>query len=170
VSNSIGKNIILIIGVFALQILVLNDLNISQYLLPFIYPILLLGAKRNMNQFLFLVLGFCLGLFMDVFSNTGAANALACLVLVFCRPFFLGSIGPMDMGSEAIKPTIYNIGIKGYFGYATFLLLIHHLVFFFLDVFTFTNFFETILRVIVSLVFSLILIILCQFVFVNKEK
>jgi len=74
------------------------------------------------------------------------------------------------MGSEAIKPTIYNIGIKGYFGYATFLLLIHHLVFFFLDVFTFTNFFETILRVIVSLVFSLILIILCQFVFVNKGE
>ncbi|MFT4898610.1 MAG: hypothetical protein ACI9U0_000396, partial [Flavobacteriales bacterium] len=83
-NNSIGKNIILIIGVFALQILVLNDLNISKYLLPFIYPILLLGAKRNINQSLFLVLGFCLGLFMDMFSNTGAANALACLVLVFC--------------------------------------------------------------------------------------
>jgi hypothetical protein len=115
-------------------------------------------------------MGFGLGLFMDVFSNTGAANAVACLVMVFCRPIFLGSIGPMDMGSEAIRPTIYNLGIKSYFTYAMFLLLIHHLVFFFLDVFTFVNILDTVLRVVISLFFSLILVMLCQFVFVNNEK
>ena len=169
-SNSIGKNILLVLAVLFIQLMVLNQLNIAQSLFPMVYPVILLSLTRNINKSLLLAIGFLLGLFMDVFANTGGAHAVACTVITFVRPFFLSSMGPMDMGSEQIKPSITNLGLKNYAAYVLFLLAIHHLVFFFLEVFSFSNLVWTLSRVFVSLVFSWILVMIYQYTFISKSK
>ena len=110
--------------------MVLSRLNISQSIMPLIYPVLLLILVRNINGSLLLLFGFGLGFIVDIFSNTGGAHAVACTVIAFVRPFFLSSIGPMDMGSDQIKPSIVSLGIKNFAAYSFFLLAIHHVVFF----------------------------------------
>lgn len=169
-SSSLFKNITLSVVVLFIQIMVLNQLNISQSILPLVYPILLFSLVRNLNKSLLLFMGFGLGLILDVFSNTGGAHAIACTTIAFVRPFFLSSIGPMDMGSEQIKPSIVSLGLKNYSGYSFFLLTIHHITFFMFEIFSFSNFLDTIIRIVGSLVVSWLLVISFQFLFNRKQR
>jgi rod shape-determining protein MreD len=164
------KNIIFSLAILFTQIMVLNQLNISQSILPLIYPILIFSLNRSLNKSLLLVLSFGLGLVMDVFSNTGGAHAIACTLLAFVRPFFLSSIGPMDMGSDQIKPSIISLGLKNYLAYSFLLLAIHHIAFFMLEVFSFSNFLDTALRIIGSLIVSWLLVISFQFLCNGKQR
>ena len=86
------------------------------------------------------------------------------------RPFFLSSIGPMDMGSDQIKPSIISLGLKNYLAYSFLLLAIHHIAFFMLEVFSFSNFLDTALRIIGSLIVSWLLVISFQFLFNGKQR
>lgn len=169
-NNPIAKNIILVVGVLFFQLMILNQLNLSQSLLPLVYPVIILSFPRNINKSVLLAIAFSLGLFVDVFMNTGGANAVACTLVGYFRTFFLSSMAPSDIGSESIRPSILNMGFKNYFVYVFLLLAIHHLTFFFLEVFTFDEFLWTLSRVLVSLLFSSILIIVYQYLFVSKVK
>ena len=74
-----------------------------------IYPLIILYQIRN--KYILIVADWIfLGLIMDLFTNTGGAHAVACTVIAYLRPFFLSSLGPADMGSEQIKPSITNLG------------------------------------------------------------
>lgn len=166
----IGKYVVLILVIISFQVTILNNLNISHYLLPMIYPVIIFSQIRNIHSSLLLVIGFGLGLLMDTFNNTGGAHAIACTVIAYVRPFFLSSLGPTDMGSEDINPSILNLGAKNYAVFAFLMLVIHHVLFFFLEVFSFINILSTFLRIIISLIFSWSLIMGFQYLFGSKEK
>jgi len=170
VNKSIIKNIITVVGVLFFQLMVLSRLNISQNISPLIYPVLLFTVVRNMNPSILLLFGFGLGFFVDVFSNTGGAHAVACTVIAFVRPFFLSSIGPMDIGSDQIKPSILSLGIQKFAVYAFFLLAIHHVIFFMLEVFTFYNFPHTLFRIFSSVLISWVLLMSLQFLFNRRRR
>ena len=152
------------------QILVFNNLDISSSIIPFIYPLIIISASRVSNRSLLLILGFFLGLLIDMFSNTGGAHAMATTLLAFFQPYLLSSMGPSDSNSDKIKPSIYSLGLNNYLVFALILLFVHHFVVFFIEVFTFSNFGLTLLRIISSSFSSLVLITLLQFIFVRKEK
>ena len=164
------KNIITVIGILFFQLMILSRLNISQNISPLIYPIILFTVIRNVNRSILLLFGFGLGFFVDIFLNTGGAHAVACTVIAFVRPLFLSSIGPMDIGSDQIKPSILSLGIKNFAVYAFSLLAIHHVIFFILEVFTFHNLLHTLFRVFLSLLISWLLIMSLQFLFNVKRR
>lgn len=114
-------------------------------------------------------IAFVLGLFIDMFSNTGGAHAMGLTTLAFLRPYFLSSIGPTDSGSDHINPSIHNLGFKSYVVYAGILLFIHHIIVFFMEVFTMEDFMGTITRIVVSTITSIVLVFLLQLIFVKKE-
>lgn len=89
--------------------------------------------------------------------------------LAFLRPYFLSSIGPTDSGSDHINPSIHNLGFKSYVVYAGILLFIHHIIVFFMEVFTMEDFMGTITRIVVSTITSIVLVFLLQLIFVKKE-
>ena len=135
-----------------------------------IYPLIILYQIRNINTSLLLLIGFFLGLIMDLFTNTGGAHAVACTVIAYLRPFFLSSLGPADMGSEQIKPSITNLGLKNYAVFLFLMLAIHHILFFTLEAFSITILWSTLLRTILSLIFSWTLIMGIQYLLISKEK
>lgn len=152
------------------QILVFNNIDISASMIPFIYPVIIISASRLSNRSLLLMVGFFLGLFIDMFSNTGGAHAMATTFLAFCQPYLLSSMGPSDSNSDKIKPSIYSLGLSNYLVFSLILLFLHHIVVFFVEIFSFSNFGLTLLRIALSSLGSLILILLLQFIFVRKEK
>lgn len=169
-NKSIVKYIFFTLLILFFQVAILNSLNISYYILPMAYPIVIFSLMRSINSSLLLLAGFGLGLIMDVFSNTGGAHSIACTVIAYIRPFFLSSLGPMDMGSEQIKPSILNFGAKNYGFFIFLLLLIHHVLFFFLEAFSMSNILSTFYRILGSLIFSWSLIMGFQYLFASKEK
>lgn len=152
------------------QVTVVNQLNISALVIPFIYPLILLGLPRAFDKVNLLLVGFFIGLAVDFFSNTGGAHAMGMTVIAFVRPYLLASIGPSDSGSENIRPTVYSLGLSSYSVYALILLILHHFVVFFMEVFSFTYLGETLVKVIASCALSCILIILLQYILEKKES
>jgi len=54
--------------------------------------------------------------------------------------------------------------------YTFILVFLHHAVLNFLDVFSFAEFFRTLLRIIISTIFTVLFIILIEYIFVSRKE
>ncbi|MEK6616388.1 MAG: rod shape-determining protein MreD [Bacteroidota bacterium] len=163
--NEVIRNIIRFIFLVFFQVLILNNIQLSGYLNPFLYVLFILMLPFQTPNWLVLVLAFVLGISIDIFSDTGGLHAASSMFMAFLRQPILKLISPRD-GYDAIqKPTIQQFGFGWFFSYAGILVVIHHFFLFYMEAFHFTQFFSTFLRVILSSLFTLTLIFISQFFF-----
>lgn len=169
-----NKNIIGIIINFLvfglLQILLFDQLVIYNVAFCFFYAGFLLLLPLETDRLLLLVLGFLIGLFIDIFNDTLGVNAAACVALAYLRPYWLSLNTPRGGYENTISPDIPSLGLQWFISYAFPLLFIHHAVLFFTEAGHFGLFFYQIWKTIVSSCLSLIIIIIYQYIFVRKVR
>ena len=68
-----------------------------------------------------------------------------------------------------MSPGIKDMGFKWFFLYSLVLIFLHHLLFFFLEIFRFNEFLQTFYRILLSTVSSLVLVLLVEYLFMNKK-
>lgn len=153
-----------------LQVLILNNIQLSGYINPYLYIIFILWLPVESNKALVMGIAFLLGLSIDLFSNTIGMHASASVFLAFCRPYILQFMAPRDGYEGNQVPGIQQFGFSWFLSYAAICVLLHHLFLFFVETFSFSEFFSTIGRVLASSIFTLVLIILTQFFRYNSEK
>jgi hypothetical protein len=78
------------------------------------------------------------------------------------RPSVLGWINPRDEYEPGTYPDSKNYGILWFLAYAMIMIGIHHFVLFFLEDLSLRDFLRTLLRVVMSGVFTLIIILLWE--------
>ena len=164
------KNIFRFLFLVLFQALILNNIQLSGYLNPFLYILFILMLPLQTPKWLVLVLSFLLGISVDLFSDTGGMHAAASVFMAFFREPVMKLISSHDGYDVIQKPTLKQFGLGWFFSYAGILVLVHHAVLFYLEVFHFTEFFSTFLRVILSSIFTLILIFISQFFFSNSRS
>ena len=164
IAGHIGRFIILILA----QVLILNSIQLSGFINPFIYVLFILTLPVKISRILLLTIAFITGLAIDFFTNTPGLHAAATVCMAFFRPYILTSIAPRDGYEVDEKPSINKLGLNWFLSYSTIMVLIHHFALFYLEVFRFEDFFATLLRVFVSAIFTLVFIILSQYLF-NKQ-
>jgi len=153
-----------------LQGLILNDLNLFDGMaIPYLYIMFILMLPIEIPRWLELILGFICGLVMDMFTNTIGIHASACATLAFIRPIYLKSIAPRDGYEFGQKPTIPQMGFAWYVKYAGVLILIHHSWLFFMEVYSLNGFFTTLMRSVLSSIFTLTLAVLTQYLVFKKK-
>ncbi len=76
-------------GLVVMQVLILNKIHVLGFITPFLYIYFLLKLPTGTSRNLLLLLGFTLGIVIDMFSNTPGMNAAACVFLAFVRPLYL---------------------------------------------------------------------------------
>ncbi len=167
--NYLLRNIFLFAVLVLAQVLVLDNLQISSYAIPFLYILFILILPFETPGWLLLVLGFLLGFTMDLFEHTYGIHTAATVLMAWARPGVLKLIAPQDGYVPNSEPRIYYYGFAWFMKYATILVFIHHTFLFYFEVFTFHHFFSTLLRVVISSLFTIFLIILSQFT-VHKSK
>lgn len=150
--------------VVLVQVLLLNHIQISGFINPYLYILFILALPFNTPKYLLLILGFLLGLNIDIFSNTIGIHAAATTFLAFIRPSVVNLISSRDVLETSSIPRIRELGLNWYLRYAIILVLIHHFFLFYIEVFTFHGFFYTLLRALLSSFFTLVLIILSQYI------
>jgi rod shape-determining protein MreD len=148
-----------------IQALILNHMNISGYLNPLLYVMFILLLPFDMSRPLTLVLAFVLGYAVDLFSGTPGMHAAASVLLAFVRPFLIDALSKREDDDADMKPTLRSMGFRWIFSYTAILVLIHHTVFFFIEAFRLTEFWQTLSRSLLSSAMTIVLIILIQFVF-----
>ncbi|MFA9389488.1 MAG: rod shape-determining protein MreD [Prolixibacteraceae bacterium] len=159
--------ILLFVVVVVIQVLFMNNIQFSRFVNPYFYILFILLLPINFPRYLMLILGFLLGLTIDLFSNTPGIHASATVFIAFVRPFVINASN-LDDKEQIMCPTIENIGMTWFFRYAGVLILIHHFFLFYIEVFTFHGFFQTFLRSFLSSIFTFIFIVISQFLFFRK--
>lgn len=153
-----------------LQVLILNNIQLGGTINPFLYILFILWLPIETNKALVMGIAFVLGLSIDVFTDTMGMHASACVFLAFARPFMLNILAPRDGYELNVSPTAGTLGWFWFIRYAAIGIFLHHFFLFFVEVFRFTEFFDTMGRVLASSVFSLLLISLAQFFTSNTEE
>ena len=163
-------NIIRFITLILLQVLILNNIELSGYLNPYLYVLFLLLLPLDMPKGLVLALGFFSGFCIDIFSNTVGLHSSACVFLAFIRPFIIKFTEPRGGYDFNAEPSIEYMGFKWFITYAFILVFAHHLLLFFLEIFRMTPFFSTLLRCIYSTIFTVLLMVIHQYLTYRKSK
>lgn len=157
------KNIAIFFILILLQVFAFNDIQFSGFINPYFYIIFILLLPFETPGWLLLFSSFFIGLFIDIFSQTMGMHAAACTFMAFLRPSILKAISPRDGYELGTLPRIYFYGLTWFLKYAMVLILAHHLVLFYIEMFRFSDFFYTLFRVILSTAFTGLLIIVSQY-------
>ncbi|MFA6127070.1 MAG: rod shape-determining protein MreD [Bacteroidales bacterium] len=151
------------------QVLILNNVQFSGYINPYFYIWYILVLPFDTPGWVLLGTAFFLGLGIDVFPQSLAGNGsslgthtASTLLIAFMRPNVLRWINPRDEYEPGTFPDSKNYGILWFLAYAMIMIGIHHFVLFFLEDLSLRDFLRTLLRVIMSGIFSLIFILLWE--------
>lgn len=163
------KNIIRFVLLVLLQVLILNHVSLGGYVNPYLYILFILWLPFSTERWVLLISAFLLGFAVDIFSNTIGLNAAASVAMAFARPFVISMISTGTDFEPGTRPSIRGQGMRWFLSYAIILVLIHHSVLFYLEIFRFSEFFPTLLRVILSTIFTLGLVLLSEYLTIRKK-
>jgi len=163
-----ARNIVRFFVVVLIQVLVLDNINLSGYMNPLFYIVFILLMPFETPKWLILAGGFLLGLSVDLFSNTLGMHTAATVFMAFIRPMVLSIFAPRDGYETDNFPRIHYYGFNWFLSYTLVLTLLHHLLLFYIEVFHFHEFFSTLLRAISSTALTVSIIILSQFFIFRK--
>lgn len=162
------RNVLRFVILVLFQVWVLNNIQFSGYINPFMYILFILLLPFETPPWLVLFLAFGIGLSVDMFSDTLGMHASASVFMAFLRPFILQAISPRDGFEIGTFPRIYYYGLSWFLKYTIILVFAHHLFLFSIEVFKFHNYHLVLWRTILSTVFTTVLIILSQYVVFRK--
>jgi len=153
-----------------MQVLIIQNINLTSYviLLPYVMVILMLPFETN--KMIVLFVSFLLGVSIDYFYDSSGLHAFTCTLMGFSRYYVLKYVSPRDGYDVGVNPTVEDMGLAWFLSYAGILVFIHHLFLFYLEVFRFSEFFVTLLRVVLSSIGTFGLIYLIQFLFYGRGK
>ncbi|MDR1951460.1 MAG: rod shape-determining protein MreD [Bacteroidales bacterium] len=167
--NILIKNLLRFAFLLLLQVLVINHIQISSMVTPYIYILAILMLPFNTPKWLLLVSAFVLGFFMDIFSGTMGLNMASTLLLAFIRPTLLNMISFGREFNSDDSPTMKELGADWFISYALVMILIHHSAMFFLEIFRWDEFGSTLLRILYSSAATFVMVMLSQIFFTFRK-
>ena len=168
--TEIIRNIIRFILLVLVQVLIIKNIELGRFINPFLYVLFIIVLPFETPKWLLLVSAFIIGISIDFFYNTSGMHAAATVFMAYIRPSVLKLFSPRDGYEFGTQPTVQYLGLPWFLSYASIMVVLHHFILFFIEIFRFSEFFSTFFRVIVSAVFSVLLIIVTQFLFNRKAQ
>lgn len=120
------------------QVLVLNHINILGCATPLLYVYFIMMFRRGYPKWGILLWSFCLGLCVDIFSNTPGVAAASATLLGLLQPYLLNLFTQRDSADD-MKPSMKELGVTRYVYYTVICVVFFHLAFFTLESFSFFN-------------------------------
>ncbi|MCJ7449790.1 MAG: rod shape-determining protein MreD [Bacteroidales bacterium] len=162
INNTLRFGLIFILLIL-FQVLLFNNIQFSGYVNPYVYIMFILLLPIELPAWLLLILSFITGLIIDFFSGSLGMHTASSVLAGFVRPYVLQILSPRDGYEPGSEPSIIIYGFRWFLIYTIIIVLIHHTALFFLEVFRFTEFFRTLLRVLLSSLFSVTFILFIDY-------
>lgn len=143
------------------QLLLLDNIQISSYVYLNIYILAIIMAPDEINDTILLLVGFILGLFVDFANNTMGVHTAATTLLAYLRPTLLGAVSIRQ--NNPIKTAIRGNNASWVMKYMILTLSIYMIVLLMLEAFSFRAFHHTLFRIVCSTAASFILMMLYYF-------
>jgi hypothetical protein len=151
------------------QVFIFNNIQVIGYINPQVYVLFILMLPFEISGFWLLTMAFMMGLSIDFFQHTPGMHAAASVVLAFLRPGVIRLVGNKDDLEPWQYPNIRDSGTMWFLAYTLILVFLHHLFLFYLEVARFSEFFQTLLKVLINTVLTSLIIMLIQFLFFSRK-
>ena len=119
--------------IIALQVVLFNHLDLSAYLIPQVFILLLIKLALHINKMYQVLIAFSLGLLLDMFTSTPGIHASACLWLIIIR---IGLLSGQDLKEHEANKAEFSVITAGLapFVYSTLILVFfYHFYVFWLE-------------------------------------
>lgn len=169
-NNRLVLNFLRFVGLLLLQVLVIDNIRLGYYIHPYVYVLFIFMLPFNIPNWQLLFAGFFMGLTVDLFSGTPGLNAAACVFMAFVRPWVIKGIMRRKDISENDEPSLNSMGTNRFVVYSLLLLVVHNLMLFMLETFSFRLIGVVILQTLLSVFSSLMLIFIILLLFKKTKK
>jgi len=169
-NRSIISQVISFFVYLFIQVLILKNLALFNIAFCFLYLVFLFSIPVTTNSLLVMLIGFLLGISVDIFYDSLGLHAFAMVLIGYLRNNWLSVITPQAGYEGGAAPSLQSNGIQWFLVYTLPLIFIHHFVLFYLEAAGFKLFWFTFLKVVASTFFSLTSILIVQYTFSNKSR
>lgn len=125
------------VALLLLQVLVFNHVHIFGYATPMPYIYFLLILPSDTPRWLYVTLGFVLGLLIDLFTNTPGLTAGTTCLSGLLIPLFLCMFSTTDNEDETFEPSHKTMEWSSFIKYAFCAVWLHCTAFFIVEAFSF---------------------------------
>jgi len=152
-----------------LQVLLFRNVALFDMAFCFVYVgfLLLLPLETSLTSLL--LLGFAMGLAVDIFYDTAGVHAATMVIIAFIRPSLLQFLRPSGGYDNVESPTLSKLGFNWFIIYAGITLLIHHSILFLIQGSNFSLWFSNFFSILASTVLSLFVLVIGQFLFYRSR-
>lgn len=169
-----SKSILLYIGYFfifyLLQVLLFLNFSLFDTAFCFVYVGFILILPYETPPIILMAIAFLTGLSIDMFYDTPGVHASSTVLIAFLRPYLINLLTPKGGYEHAENLSVRTFGFQWYLSYAALLIFIHHLTLFLIESFGFSLLLETIGKAVFSTIFTLVTVILLQYLVLSPSK
>jgi hypothetical protein len=165
--------ILQIIGFFLyliVQVLLLKNLVLFNTAFCFLYIAFLLLLPVELNVLILMIIGFITGFTIDIFYDSLGMHAFALVVISYLRNYWLTAITPQGGYDTGSRPSLADNGLQWFIVYSLPLVFIHHFTLFFIEASGFGHFWHTMLKVVMSVLFTLLVMLILQYLFPDRRR
>lgn len=153
----------------AFQLVILKNAALFHSAFCFIYVAYLLLLPVETNPLFLMLLGFVMGFVVDMFYDSLGLHALSSVLIMYLRNYWLARLTPQGGYDNSAIPGIAN-GMQWFLVYTVPLILVHHSVLFFTEVGGFHYFGFTTLKIILSTLFTTLVMLIVQYLFPSGKR
>lgn len=155
---------------FLVQVFVLKNLVIFDSAFCFLYVFFILLMPLEIKSIPLMLIAFFLGLAIDTFYDTLGMHTASLVFMAFVRNSWIRSIIPIGGYDENVQPTTLNMGLGWFITYSLPLILLHHLIFFYIDNLGTDLYLPMVIRILSSTAFVWILGLMVQMLFYKRRR
>jgi hypothetical protein len=135
----------------------------------YIYPIFIMLLPVELPVALVIGISFLFGSVVDMFYDSPGIHAGTCVLVAYVRYYILGLLEPKGGYPNNSGPTMVKLGTVWFLRYAAFFMLIHLFTYFSIEAFSFVFIIEILYKTALSFIFSMIFVVIYQFLLSPKE-
>lgn len=158
-NKSFISYILLFVILVLIQILLLNHIVLFNSAVCLIFIYFLIKLPLNLSPNIMLTLGFFLGLFVDIMSDTPGLNALCCTILASLKKPVFYAYEQYDDQKRNVAPSIGTMGFFNFCKYIFSLSAIYCLIVFFVEFVNFSDVIQILIKAGASTLFTFLVIL-----------
>ena len=151
------------------QVLLFKRIVLFNTAFCFIYIAFVLLLPIELSGVTLMLLAFALGLMVDIFYDHQGMHAAASVAVAFLRNAWIGVLTPHG-GYEAGAAPSLQFGLIWFLSYSIPLIVVHHLILFFIDAGGFGLIWLTLGKSFASVLFTSVLMLLYQYLFSGRSR
>lgn len=117
-----------------------------------------------------MLIGFLMGFAVDMFYESIGLHAFSCVLIMYMRNYWLNRVTPQGGYDSNATPSLNAGGLQWFMVYSMPLVFVHHAALFYMEAGGFGMFWYTLWKTITSTVFTMVAILIAEFLFPGRKR